>query len=68
MTKPLVRCPACESGFDLSGHVLAAGAASVIERRCGRGLDTARRIRGHDPAALADALADGLDVGFEAST
>ena len=81
-TKPLVRCPVCSSGLIYPVTCSSWKRHSVVERRCPecehRDVVTTHRLaaavwlrRGESAAealrALADALADGLEVGFELS-
>jgi hypothetical protein len=56
-TKPLVRCPECEHRDIVITHRLAA---AVWLRR---GESAAKALN-----ALADALADGLELGFQVPT
>ena len=82
-TKPLVRCPVCASGLIYPVTCSSWKRQSVIERRCPecehRDVVVTNRLaaavwlrRGESAAtalhALADALADGLEVGFELQT
>jgi hypothetical protein len=75
--KPLVRCPLCASGLIYPVRCAVRDGLSLIERRCPEceHRDTVVTVRlaaelwhrrnarfGAELAALADALADGLDV------
>jgi ribosomal protein S27E len=82
-TKPLVRCPVCASALIYPVTCSSWERQSLIQRRCPecehRDVVITHRLaaavwlrRGESAAkalnALADALADGLELGFEVPT